>query len=176
VGDIQKERLPHPLPPFLKALRVAGWAKSSGAAREHHEPLFPTRGTADAGKPAARVAAVKIALNHLLDDGAEEAVLLLEPGLILGQESVEIMEEHPVEHGALRVTGTVNSCHSRRSFIKKRANPHRKGLLAEMTEVRQAVCSDRRPYLLTTVDAQDRDPQLLIQPQLVPPPADSGTG
>jgi len=77
------------------------------------------------------------------------------------------MEENPVEHGALRVTGTVNSCHSRRSFIKKRANPLRKGLLAEMTEVRQAVCLDRRPYLLTTVDAQDRDPQLLIQPQLV---------
>jgi len=48
-------------------------------------------------------------------------------------------------------------CHSRGSFIKKRAKPLQKGLLAEMTEVRQAVCSDRRSYLLTTVDAQDRD-------------------
>jgi len=27
------------------------------------------------------------------------------------QESFEIMEQHPVEHGALRMTGTVHSCH-----------------------------------------------------------------
>jgi hypothetical protein len=32
------------------------------------------------------------------------------------------MEEHPVEHGAFRMTETVHSSHSRGSFIKKRAN------------------------------------------------------
>jgi len=40
--------------------------------------FFPTRSTPDAGKPAARIAAVQIALHHLLDDGSEEAVVSLE--------------------------------------------------------------------------------------------------
>jgi hypothetical protein len=38
------------------------------------------------------------------------------------KELVKVMEEHPVEHGAFRMTGSVHSCHSRGSFIKKRAN------------------------------------------------------
>jgi len=48
--------------------------------------------TADAGKPAARVAAVEVTLNHLLDNGAEEPVLFLEAALVLRQEPVEIMK------------------------------------------------------------------------------------
>lgn len=47
------------------------------------------------------------------DDGSEEAVLSLETGLIFGQELVKVMEEYPVERGAFRMSGTVNSCHSR---------------------------------------------------------------
>jgi len=34
--------------------------------------------TADAGKPAARVTAIKIALDYILDDGPEEPVIFLE--------------------------------------------------------------------------------------------------
>ena len=49
-------------------------------------------GTADAGKPAARMAAVEVALDDLLDDGPEEAVLLLEAALIFCQEPVEVMK------------------------------------------------------------------------------------
>jgi len=45
----------------------------------------------------------------------EETVLLLETGLIFLKELVKVMEEHPVENGALRMSGTVNSCHSRES-------------------------------------------------------------
>jgi hypothetical protein len=70
-------------------------------------------GTADAGKPAARVAAVEAALHDLLDNWAEEAVLLLEAALILGQEPVEIMEQHPIEDSPLGTSRTINSCHSR---------------------------------------------------------------
>ena len=73
------------------------------------EKFRTTVRTANPGKPAAGVAAVEEALDHLLDDGAEEAVLLLEALLILGQESFEVMEEHPVEHGAFRMAGTVHS-------------------------------------------------------------------
>jgi len=139
VGDIQQELLPHPISPLFDPLGMAGWAKSTSATGEHDEPLLPTRGTPDAAKPAAGVAAVQIALDHLLDDGPEEAMLLLKPGLIFLKELLKVMEEHPVEHGALRMSRTVNCCHSRESCIKKRANPLKKGLLAEMTEVRQAV-------------------------------------
>ena len=35
VGDIQEERLPHPLAPFLKPLGMTGWTEASGAAGEH---------------------------------------------------------------------------------------------------------------------------------------------
>jgi hypothetical protein len=48
--------------------------------------------TADAGEPAARVAAVQIALDDFFDDGAEETAFLLEAILIFCQEPVEIMK------------------------------------------------------------------------------------
>jgi len=32
------------------------------------------------------------------------------------------MKEHAVEHGTFRMSGAIDSCHSRESFIKKRAN------------------------------------------------------
>jgi len=92
---------------------MARWAKSTSATREHDKPLFPTVGTADPGESAARIAAIEVALDHLLDDGTEEAVLLLETGLIFLKELVKVMEKHPVEHGALRMPGAVDSCHSR---------------------------------------------------------------
>jgi hypothetical protein len=94
---------------------MARWAKSTSATGKVKEPLLTTRRTADAGKPAARIAAIQITLDHLLDDGSEEAVLSLETGLIFGQELVKVMEEYTVEHGAFRMSGTVNSCHSRGS-------------------------------------------------------------
>lgn len=77
--------------------------------------LFPTVGTTDAGKPAARIAAVEVALDDFLDDGTEEAILPLETALIFGQELLKVMEQYPVEHGAFRMTGTIDSGHSRKS-------------------------------------------------------------
>ena len=71
--------------------------------------------TADAGEPAARVTASEVELHDFLDNGPEEAVLLLEAALILGQELVKIMEYHPVEYGVFRVTGTIDSVYSRKS-------------------------------------------------------------
>jgi hypothetical protein len=44
------------------------------------------------GEPAARIAAVKVALDHLLDNGPKEAVLLLEAALIFSHEPVEVMK------------------------------------------------------------------------------------
>jgi len=70
---------------------------------------LPTVRAADAGKAAARVAAIQVALDNLFDDGPEEAVLLLEAALILRKEPVKIMEEHAVEDGALRMSRTIDS-------------------------------------------------------------------
>jgi hypothetical protein len=86
---------------------------SSGAAREHQQAIFPTQRTADAGKPTARVAAVDVALDDFFDDRTEEAILFLKTSLILRQETVELMKQHPVEDGPLGMSRTVNSCHSR---------------------------------------------------------------
>ncbi|MFX0206015.1 MAG: DUF2188 domain-containing protein [Candidatus Hodarchaeota archaeon] len=62
---------------------------------------------ADAGKPAARITTVEVALNHLLDDRPEKAVLLLEATLVLGQDPVKMMEQLPVEHSSLWMTLTL---------------------------------------------------------------------
>ena len=71
--------------------------------------LVPTVGTADAGKPAAGIAAVKIALDDFLDDRPEEAALLLEAMLILREEALEVMKEHSVEDSPLRMPRTIHS-------------------------------------------------------------------
>jgi len=44
----------------------------------------------------------------------EEAVLLLEAMLILREEAVEVMEDHPIEDRALGMSGTIDSGHDGR--------------------------------------------------------------
>ena len=68
-------------------------------------------GTADAGKPVARVAAVEIALDDLPDGRPEMTVLLLKAALVDCQESIEVMEQHPIEDRALRMARAVDSRH-----------------------------------------------------------------
>jgi hypothetical protein len=51
--------------------------------------------------------------DDLLDNGPEEAVLLLEAAPIPGQELVEGIEQHRAEDSPLRTPTTVNACHSR---------------------------------------------------------------
>ena len=104
------------------ALGVAGGTEAAGAAGEHKQPLLATVGTADAGKPAAGIAAIEVALHHLLDDGPKEAVFFLKAALMLGKETVEIVKEHAIEDGAFGMARAVNSWHSNELLIKKRAN------------------------------------------------------
>jgi hypothetical protein len=84
--DTQNRLLPHPFAPLLKPFGMAGGAESSRSTGEGQKEISATARTADAGEPAARVAAVQIALYDLLDDRTEEAVLLLEAALIISQE------------------------------------------------------------------------------------------
>jgi len=74
--NIQEKRLPHPLAPLLDPLGMTRGTESPGAAGEHKKPLIPTVGTPDTGEPAAGVAAVEVALDHLLDDRPEKAALI----------------------------------------------------------------------------------------------------
>jgi len=92
VRDIQKERLPPPLTPFLKAFGMARGTKPAGAAGKHQEVFSMAVGTADAGESATGIAAVQVALDHLLDSGPEEAVLLLKTSLVFRQEPIEVMK------------------------------------------------------------------------------------
>jgi len=50
-----------------------------------------------------------ITYGHLFDDGPEEAIVLLEVALIVGQKPLEVMEKHPVEDGPLRMSRTIDS-------------------------------------------------------------------
>ena len=67
----------------------------------------------DAGKPAHRISAVEILLNHLLDYRTEIPVLLLETILIFPQEPLEIVKKHPVKNRIFRMTLPVDPCHGR---------------------------------------------------------------
>lgn len=64
------------------------------------------------GPAAAGVAAVEVAVDHLLDNGTEEPVLFLKAALILCQEPVEVVKEHLVKDGSLGMTGAIDPCHS----------------------------------------------------------------
>ena len=99
---------------MVKALGMTRRAEPPGAAREHNEPLLGAVRTPDAGEPAAGIAAVKILLDHLLDDRPEKTVLPLETTLMLNQEPVEMMEEYPVKDGPLRMSRTIDSRHGGR--------------------------------------------------------------
>jgi len=103
-----------PLAPLLPPLGVTGRTESPGAAGEPNKPLLTAVRTPDPGKAALWVAAVEVALHDLFDDRPGIPVLLLEATLILGQEPVEMMEQHPVENGPLRMPRTIDSLHDRR--------------------------------------------------------------
>jgi len=73
--------------------------------------LRPAARTADPGERAAGIAAVKIILDDVLDDRTEIAVRLLETLLVLRDEALKMMEQHPVENGPLRMTRTIDARH-----------------------------------------------------------------
>jgi len=66
-------------------LSSAERTETTGFAGKHEEVLFPTVWTADAGKPAHRIATVEILLKNIIDDRPEEAVLLLEAALVFSE-------------------------------------------------------------------------------------------
>jgi len=66
---------------------------------------------ADPGEVGARIATVEIALDDLLDDRPEMTILLLKAALVDCQEPVEVMEQHPIEDRALRMTRTIDPLH-----------------------------------------------------------------
>jgi len=109
VRDIEEECFPHPLAPFFNSLGVARGTEPPGSAGKHQEAFRMALGTADARKPAARIAAIEIALDDLLNDRTEIAIRLLEKLLILRQEAPKMMEQHPVENGAFRMTRAIDS-------------------------------------------------------------------
>jgi hypothetical protein len=131
VGDIQKKLFPHPFAPLLQPLGMARGAKPAGPAGEHDEVFRVAVGTADAGKSATGIPAVEIALDDLLDDGPEEAMLLLEAALILGQKTVKEMKQHSVENSALGMPRTIYSRHSGRMDSKNGPSSWVRALLPE---------------------------------------------
>jgi hypothetical protein len=73
---------------------------------------------ADPGESALRIAAVEIALGDLLDNRPGKTVLPLETLLMLRDEPLEMMENHPVEDGPLRMSRTIDSRHGERKALR----------------------------------------------------------
>ena len=111
VRDIEEEHLPHPLPPFLQTLGMAGRTEAACLAGKHQKLLHAAVRTADLGEPAAGIAAVKKLLDDALEDRSEIAICLLETFLIFRDEALKIIEKHPIENRALRMTRTIDARH-----------------------------------------------------------------
>jgi hypothetical protein len=107
----------NPLTPLLPALGMTRWTKSACLAGKKKKTLFPTIRTPDAGKPAHRVAAVKILLHHILNHRTEETILSLKPALVFSEKLRKVMKKHPVKYRVLRMTLAVNPCHGSRNDV-----------------------------------------------------------
>ena len=64
-----------PFPEFHHPLLVAGWAEMTPFAGECQEVFMAAIFAFHAGKPVVQIAAIEIAVDHLLDIGPPEAVL-----------------------------------------------------------------------------------------------------
>ena len=73
----------------------------------------PAARTADPGEPAARIAAVEVLHDDVLDDRPEVAVGLLET-LVFRDKTLKMMEKHAIENGPLRTSRTIDSRHGGR--------------------------------------------------------------
>ena len=71
----------------------------------------PAVRAADPGKAAAGVAAVEIALDHILNDRPEISIFPLKSTLVFRDEALEVMKKHSIEDRAFRMTRTVDSRH-----------------------------------------------------------------
>ena len=68
VRNIEKERPPHPLPPFLQPFGMARGTEAARLTRKRQQMFRPTAGATDPGESAAGVAAVKVFFDHLEPD------------------------------------------------------------------------------------------------------------
>jgi hypothetical protein len=71
----------------------------------------PAARTADPGKSTAGVAAIEVLFDHLFDDRTEKSVFPLKSALIFRDKPLEMMEQHPIEDGSLRMTRAIDSRH-----------------------------------------------------------------
>jgi len=104
--------------------RTGKWGETAQkpfvALKAPKRQISATSRTADEGEPTTRVDAVKIAFHNIFDDRLEESILFLEARLIFGHKPIEIMEENPVEDGALWMSGGIDSWHSRNNSSRNR--------------------------------------------------------
>jgi len=90
---------------------------------DHLAPLFPTVGTADAGKATHRIAAVEILLNHFLDYRTEIPVLLFKTILIFSKKPLKIIKEHTIKNRVFRMMLPVDPCHGSRKEPQRPDTP-----------------------------------------------------
>ena len=109
--NIEEERLSDPCAPLLQPLGMTGGTEAARLARKRQQMLCPAPRAADPREPASGVAAVKILLDDILDDRTEIAISLLETLLVFRDEALEMMEQHPIEDGPLRMPRTIDSRH-----------------------------------------------------------------
>ena len=88
----RREEASHrPTFPLLEPFGMAGGAKPPGLAGKHQKMFGPAARTADADKPAARITAVQIALDDVLNDGSEITIFPLESALVFRDEPFDML-------------------------------------------------------------------------------------
>jgi hypothetical protein len=91
-------------------MRISSWTRTRPLriySRDLHglQKVFRMAvGTAAAGEPAAWIAEVEIALDHLLDDQTEEAVFFFELIFIFSTEPLKIIKERQTKNTVFWMT------------------------------------------------------------------------
>lgn len=104
---IQHKLLVQPFAPLLPSFGMTRKTESPPLAGKSQQTFLSTVSTPYPGKATLRITAVHVFLNHILDDGAEVAILPFKTVLIFQEKFIEAMKKYPIEYGALWMTLTI---------------------------------------------------------------------
>jgi hypothetical protein len=108
VGDLLEDIYAQPLPEFDHPLLMAGRAEMAALAGECQEIFMAAVFTFHAGKPVVQIAALEIAIDHLLDIGPPESVLPREMLVIDPDKGFKIVLYAAVVIRRLRISWTIH--------------------------------------------------------------------
>jgi hypothetical protein len=109
MGNLLEDVHAQPFPEFHHALLMAGGAEVTALAGEGEQVFMAAVFAFDTGKAVVQIAAIEIAVNHLLDVRPPEAVMLGKMIIINLNERFKTVLDATIIIGCLGVSWTIDS-------------------------------------------------------------------